>query len=329
MQKNQNKDLTELNSFGIKQYADLFFSIEDKSELHHIDFSRNPVILGGGSNVLITKRLPEVIHISNKGIEILSETRNDIILRVQAGEIWDTFVKFCVRNNYYGAENLSFIPGTVGAAPIQNIGAYGSEAKDIIHRVEFFDIENKEFKVLSNRECNFGYRASIFKNQLKGKVVITSVDFKLSKVRRLNLSYKGLDSYFSSHNEITLQKIRTGIIEIRKAKLPAPFILGNAGSFFKNAIVQQNKIDELSAKYDNLPYFYTAQGLKIPTAYLIEKAGLKGYKMNKAAIYYGHSLIIVNLGGASAEDIINLSDFIEEKINSQFGIKIEKEVNII
>jgi len=329
MQIIKNKDLTNLNTFRINQSCNQFYLIETKDEISMVDFSETTLILGGGSNILLSKKPDEVVHINTKGIDIISENEEEIILRAQAGENWDDFVKFCVDNEYYGAENLSFIPGTVGASPIQNIGAYGAEAKDIIEQVEYFDINKQQFEIIKNEKCNFDYRSSIFKEELKGNAVVMAVDFKLSKIKRLNLNYGGLKSYFSEEQETTINDVRTGVIEIRKAKLPDPFILGNSGSFFKNAIVEEQKLNELSAKYKDIPFYKVSDGYKIPTAWLIEKAGLKGYKMDKAAVYKGHSLILVNLGGATAQNILDLAAHIEEKIDRIFGIKISKEVNII
>ncbi|MBN2663119.1 MAG: UDP-N-acetylmuramate dehydrogenase [Bacteroidales bacterium] len=329
MKIEKNKILTSLNTFKIKEYCEEFIKIEDKKELLNVDFTDDFLILGGGSNLLITKRLKQVIFLQTKGIKIISETSDDMIIKVEAGEEWDHFVKYSVDKNLYGAENLSFIPGTVGAAPIQNIGAYGAEAKDIIQDVEFFNITTKQFEVFENKKCNFEYRSSIFKYELKNKIIITSVTFKLSKLKKLNLQYGGLTQYFGEKKNITSIDVRDAVIAIRETKLPNTDIIGNSGSFFKNAIVPEQKLCELKAKYPNIPFFKAAGGFKIPTAWLIEKAGLKGFKHGNAGVYNKHALILVNHGGATAQEILYLSDYVENKVFELFGVRINKEVNIV
>ncbi len=245
MQKETNKNLTTFNTFGIKVFAKEFYSIENKNELKNVDLTDKFLILGGGSNMLIINDLPKVIHINTNGIKIIEENNKIVKIRVEAGENWDNFVDFCVKNNFYGAENLSLIPGTVGAAPIQNIGAYGAEAKDIIENVECFNIKNKNFEIINKTDCQFGYRSSIFKKSLKGKVIVTAVNFILQKKSNLNVSYGGLKNYFVN-SKPTLQQVRETVINIRNSKLPATEKLGNSGSFFKNAIVDEAKIKELT-----------------------------------------------------------------------------------
>ncbi|MBN2891067.1 MAG: UDP-N-acetylmuramate dehydrogenase [Bacteroidales bacterium] len=328
MQKETNKNLIHLNTFGIEAFCDEYYEIENSLELAEIDLSDDFLILGSGSNMVISKRLPQVIHIKTKGIEILEENDKTVKLKVQAGEIWDDFVSFCVDNNYYGTENLSLIPGTVGASPIQNIGAYGAEVKDIIQSVEYFDIETKSFKNIDKKDCFFEYRDSIFKHKLKGKIIVTSVLYILEKNAELNISYGGIKNYFVEQKP-TLKAVRKAVIETRNSKLPKPEELGNSGSFFQNAIVKEMKLRDLVVKHENVPYFKAPGGFKIPTAWLIETAGLKGFRHKNAGVYENHALILVNYGGATANDILELADIIENKVFDVFGIKISKEVNIV
>ena len=328
MLKETNKNLKELNTFGIEAFCDEYFKITETSQLSEINFDKDALILGGGSNMVIKSKIPQVINIATKGIQIISDNNNDVFIKVQAGEIWDEFVSFCVENEYYGAENLSLIPGTVGAAPIQNIGAYGAEAKDIIDSVEYFEIATKSIKTLKNEECNFAYRNSIFKNELKGKIIVVSVDFKLKKNGKLNIEHGGVQKYFCKINA-NLLNVREVIIMTRKQKLPDYKILGNSGSFFKNAVVNQQKINELKTKYNDFPHFKVNNGFKIPTAWLIETAGMKGFKHKNAAVCEKHALILVNQGSATAQHILELAEIIENTVFEKFGIKIEKEVNVI
>ncbi len=328
MQKETNKNLVNYNTFGLNVFAKEFFSIENKDELCEIDFSEKFLILGGGSNMLIVSDLGRVIQLKTNDIKLTEETNEIVKLKVEAGVVWDEFVDFCVKNNYYGAENLSLIPGTVGAAPIQNIGAYGAEVKNIIESVEYFDIKTKEIKTINRTDCQFGYRSSIFKKNLKNKIVVTAVNFLLQKKSKLNISYGGLKKYFSDC-EPTLSSVRQTVIKVRNEKLPMPEKLGNSGSFFKNAIVDATKLNELQQLYPDMLFFEVDNGYKIPTAWLIETAGLKGFRHRNAGVFENHALILVNLGGATAKDILELSEIIENRIFDKFGIKIYKEVNVI
>ena len=327
MQKEINKNLIEYNTFGIEAFCDEFYELSNSSQLVNINFHKNMLILGGGSNMVIKNRLPQVIHIKTKGITV-NEYENYVKINVQAGEIWDDFVDFCVRNTYYGAENLSLIPGTVGAAPIQNIGAYGAMVEDIIESVNYFDIEEKKIKIILKNECKFNYRDSIFKNELKGKAIVTSVNFILKKDAALNLNYGNLTNHFKNKAP-SVSDIRNMIIQIRQNKLPDTKILGNSGSFFKNSIIDEQKFILLKERFPNIAYYKIDDAYKIPTAWLIETAGLKGFKHKEVAVYEKHALILVNKGGATAQQILELSEIIEERVFEKFGIKIEKEVSII
>ncbi len=320
-------NLINNNTFGIEAFADFFVEIEEKSELQKIDYTEGLFVLGGGSNVLINRKLSFVVHLVYDFITILEETDEKVKINVGSGKKWDRFVEFCVRNNYYGVENLSLIPGTVGAAPVQNIGAYGVEAADVIHDVGIFDIQSKKFSRLKKEECNFDYRNSIFKNSLKGKVIITDVTFELDKKPVFKLNYGGLNKKIGANPD--LKKVRQAVIEIRRSKLPDVKVTGNAGSFFKNPVVRENKLCELSAKYTDLKYFKAPGGYKIPAAWLIEKAGLKGFRHKNAAVSQKHALILVNLGNATAKEIIELAEIVKRRVNDKFGINLTEEVNII
>ncbi len=323
-----NKDLTKLNTFNIPANCKKYIEIDNRNELAEINFNEDFFILGGGSNILITKELSQIIKITANNIDIIEKNNDFAVIRAEAGTIWDNFVEFCVKNKFYGAENLSLIPGTVGAAPVQNIGAYGVEAQDIISKVEYFDISTKKITEIPANHCKFAYRNSIFKNELKQKAIITAAYFKLSTKPVFKLNYGGL-SKFLDNQEITLENVRNAVISIRKSKLPDISQYPNAGSFFKNAIINEQKLCELTAKYKNIPYFKAPGGFKIPTAWLIEKAGLKGYSNGKAAVSDKHALILINENNATAQDILNLAKFIEQKIFDTFGIKIFKEIVII
>ncbi len=328
MIKKTDYNLLHLNTFGIEEYCDEFYELTDVCEITEIPFSADTLILGGGSNLLLTGRLKQVVKINNKGVEIIDENTEIVRIKAYAGEILDDFVDFCVSNNFYGAENLSLIPGTIGAAPIQNIGAYGVEVKDIIESVEYFDITEKSIKKIHRNECAFDYRNSIFKGTLKRKAVVLSVNFILSKKPEFNLTYGGLQQHFSDKKP-DLKSVRSTIIKVRNSKLPDYKQIGNCGSFYKNAIVNQEKLDNLLKKHNNIPFFKTTEGNKIPTAWLIETAGLKGYRHKNVGVYDKHSLILVNYGKAKSSEIIELSEIIENKVLDLFGIKLEKEVNII
>jgi UDP-N-acetylmuramate dehydrogenase len=329
MKIEHNKNLKNYNTFHINQICDNFITIEDEKELKKLKLSNDFFILGGGSNILISRKLNQVIFFSTDRINIISQDENKALVSAEAGVKWDNFVKFCIEKNLSGAENLSLIPGTVGAAPIQNIGAYGVEVADIVYKVRFWNIEKNKFEEIDNKSCKFDYRNSIFKNELKGKIIITKVFFELSKKTKLKLNYGGLNKIVEQIENPTIADVREAVIKIRKSKLPDTEMLGNSGSFFKNAIVKETKLCELAAKYPDLKYFKASGGYKIPTAWLIEKAGLKGFKHNKCGVYEKHALILVNFGEASANDILNLANFIEKKIFDKFGIKIYKEVNIV
>jgi UDP-N-acetylmuramate dehydrogenase len=263
-------------------------------------------------------------------ITVLDDTNDSLMVRAGAGVNWDTFVEWCVIRGVYGIENLSFIPGSVGAAPIQNIGAYGVEVKDTIIKVEGVNMDSKKPFELINADCEFGYRDSIFKNKLKGKVIINNVVFRLSKTPNLITNYGNLEEEIGKLGEKTLQSVRTAVINIRKKKLPDPAILGNAGSFFKNPIVSKSTYNSILTKNNTVPsYPLSDEFVKIPAGWLIEQCGWKGKQIGNCGVHKDQALVIVNYGNASGSEIINLATQIQDSVKNEFGIELELEVNVI
>ena len=334
---NSNYPLRDYNTFNISVNAKLFYEFKDKTSLQKIlkreDLkNENILILGGGSNILFSKNYDGLILKNGiLGINIISETNNHIEVEVGAGENWHEFVLWSIKNNLSGIENLALIPGLVGASPIQNIGAYGMEVKDTITNVKFIDIKSGFEKSLNNKDCNFQYRSSIFKKELKNKTIITEVTFKLSKIDLNIIKYGAIKSELKSLNiEPSSKAICQAVINIRSRKLPNPKKLGNSGSFFKNPIIANNKYKQLKKKFPDLVAYKESNTLmKIAAGWLIEKAGWKGFKDKNVGVYKNQALVIVNHGNASGQDIIDLSKKIQESIFQKFQIEILPEVNII
>jgi UDP-N-acetylmuramate dehydrogenase len=333
----KNISLKGLNTFNIDVKAEKYCeinSVRDISELADSNsFDQKFMILGGGSNVLFTTDFNGLIIKNNlKGIKVISEDTKKVIVKAFAGEVWDDLVKFCVENEYYGIENLSHIPGTVGAAPIQNIGAYGTEISDLIKEVEYFDIFEKIIKIIDNSGCLFGYRNSIFKNELKNKILITAITIKLSKKKIFNLNYRVLAEEFKTANpdNLNIKLLRDKIIEIRDSKLPLTDQFGNAGSFFKNPEITKSEFKELHLKYPDIIFFETEENkMKIPAGWLIENAGLKGYRTGDVGTFPKQALVIVNYGNATGGEVIKFAEMIIGKIKKIYGINLIPEVNII
>ncbi len=337
------KELTDIslkpyNSFGIDAKASQMFIIQDIYELsdafENVFKTNIPwLILGGGSNVLFTGDYHgAIIKISLKGIQVLDKTAGHIYVKANAGEEWDRFVEFCVENNWGGLENLSYIPGNAGASPIQNIGAYGSELKDCFHSLEAMDIKTGIIKRFKKDECNFGYRTSIFKTELKNKYVICSVIFKLNLNYKIQRSYKALDEYLTQNkvDSPAIYDMRRAVIKIRKSKLPDPKYLGNSGSFFKNPVISKQSFDEIRKKFPDISAHKEKNGqMKISAGWLIEQAGWKGYRKGNVGVYDKQALIIVNHGKAKGSEVLNLANMISKSIYEKFGVKLEPEVNII
>lgn len=332
----ENISLKNYNTFGIEAKSRYFVECSSINEiLDFIEIHKKQtlplMILGGGSNVLFTKDYDGyVLRPAIKGIEIVKETEDHIILKVGAGEDWDEFVGYCVDNNWGGVENLSLIPGNVGTCPIQNIGAYGVEVKDVIVEVETVDLENLNINRFQNAECRFAYRDSIFKNKLKGKHIITHVTFKLKKKPEYKLDYGNLNNEISKFGDLNLKKIRQAVINIRESKLPKPEEIGNAGSFFKNPVVSKEKFKKLKAIYPEIPFYKQIDGLvKIPAGWLIEKAGWKGKRVGNTGVHEKQALVLVNYGDATGEEIIHLARNIQQTIIIKFDLELEMEVNVV
>ena len=329
----KNYSLKNYNSFRVNHKANFFLKIENNKSL--INFlsdkkfkNEKKLIIGGGSNILFTKDYEGVILYSCiKGIHILEENDNHIKVKVGSGENWDDFVKFCVSKNWYGIENLSLIPGSVGAVPIQNIGAYGVEVKDYIYDVNGIDLKNNTKKTYSNKSCDFEYRDSSFKRELKNNFFVTEVTFILNKNKKFTLDYSELKNINSQN--LTIQNVRDKIIEIRNSKLPDPKLLANAGSFFKNPVINIKIAKKIKEKYNDFKYYQINESMvKISAAWLIEKSGWKGHKEKNIGVYNKHALVLVNYSSENGKDIKILSKKINESVLEKFNVTLEKEVNV-
>ena len=330
----QNISLKKYNTFGISVHAKRFIAVNSVYELQQLlSQEKNIFLLSGGSNMLLTKDIEKlVVHVNITGVSIDRENENDVYLTVNAGENWHEFVLWCVANNYGGVENLSLIPGNVGTCPIQNIGAYGVEVKDTITKVEAIEIETGKLVSFSSEECQFGYRNSIFKNEVKGNYVITSVSFKLTKKEhRLNTSYGAIETELASKEikKPTLKNISEAVIAIRQSKLPDPKKIGNSGSFFKNPVILKTLFENIQKKYPKIPsYEVSDQEIKVPAGWLIEQSGFKGKRFGNYGVHEKQALVLVNYGNASGEEIYQLAKKIQASILTNFSISLEIEVNV-
>jgi UDP-N-acetylmuramate dehydrogenase len=332
-----NISLKPFNTFGIDVTAKHFVSVSDITDLKNVLSLKgypNKLILGGGSNMLLTKNQDKlVIHINIKGIEIISEDDDFVTVKANAGENWHEFVFWCMKHDFGGIENLSLIPGNVGTAPIQNIGAYGVELKDTFVSCEAISLSTFKVHTFTKPECLFGYRDSIFKRQEKGNYIITSVTFKFTKRNhKLNIKYGTISSELESMNiaKPTIQDISKTVISIRESKLPNPKEIGNSGSFFKNPIISKNQYELLLNNFPDTPsYKVSDDEIKIPAGWLIEKAGFKGKNFGDYGVHKNQALVLVNYGHARGSDILNLSKLIQKTIYRIFNISIEAEVNIL
>lgn len=331
----QNIALTKYNTFGITVYAKKFVTITFFYELQQLlKTEKELFLISGGSNMLLTKTIEKlVVHIDIKGISIDKEEDHFVYITVNAGENWHDFVRWCIDQDYGGLENLSLIPGNVGTCPIQNIGAYGVEVKDVITKVEGINIANEERVEFSNEDCQFGYRDSIFKNDLKGKVILTAVSFRLTrKKHQLNTSYGAIETELASKSikNPTLKNISDAVIAIRKSKLPDPKEIGNSGSFFKNPIISSTLFKQLQQKFPTLPsYPISETKVKVPAGWLVEQAGYKGKRFGDAGVHTKQALVLVNYGNASGKEIYNLAEKIQKTVFEQFKISLEIEVNVL
>jgi UDP-N-acetylmuramate dehydrogenase len=333
----KDKSLKKYNTFGIEAKAKFFCEINSIAELKkalELKGYPNLFVLGGGSNMLITRDLEHlVLYINIKGIEVVSENNDEAILKVNAGENWHNLVLWTLEHDYGGLENLSLIPGNTGTAPIQNIGAYGVELKDTFVSCEAMEIATQKLKTFTREDCRFGYRDSYFKNEGLGKYIITSVSFKLTKRNHaIHVDYGAIVSELqkSGISSPSIRDVSNAVIAIRKSKLPDPGELGNSGSFFKNPVVDRQQFDNFSRLHPNAPFYKVSENeFKIPAGWLIEQCGFKGKRFGDAGVHKDQALVLVNYGNASGGEIIELAENIIGSVQRKFGIGITPEVNII
>jgi UDP-N-acetylmuramate dehydrogenase len=329
----KNISLLELNSFHLEAIAAEFAAVKSVNELQNLYSQKTPfLILGGGSNLLLTRNVEGlVLKMEIRGIEEVKEDNTHIYVRVGAGENWHSFVEYTMTRNWGGLENLSLIPGNVGAAPIQNIGAYGVELKDLFYELEAFDRKSKKVYSFGLNDCQFAYRDSIFKSAEKGRYIILNVTFVLRKTPVLHTSYGAIREELKNMGvkSPTIQDVSKAVIKIRRSKLPDPAEIGNAGSFFKNPVVDQSKFISLSSKYSNMPaYPHEDQSVKLAAGWMIEQCGWKGYRVGDAGVHKDQALVLVNYGKANGREIFDLSEKIAASVHKKFGIHLEREVNI-
>lgn len=338
MQIQKNISLQHYNTFGIQVYAKRFVSISGLYELQQlVQQEQDLFLLSGGSNMLLTKDIEQlVVHLNLKGIVIDREHENTVHLTVNAGENWHDFVLWCIAQDYGGLENLSLIPGNVGTCPIQNIGAYGVEVKDTITKVEAVEIATGKLIQFSNEACQFGYRNSIFKQEAKGKYILTSVSFELTKDKhKLNTSYGAIETELTKNNitSPTIKDVSDAVIAIRQSKLPDPNEIGNSGSFFKNPVITKKHFLKLQETHPKMPFYKvetdTDIHYKVPAGWLIEQSGFKGKRYGDAGVHTRQALVLVNYGSATGKEIYQLAQQIQQTIKTNFDIDLEIEVNVI
>jgi UDP-N-acetylmuramate dehydrogenase len=334
----ENIKLSDYTTFKIGGLAKFFAVVKNEEELKTAlswaNKKSEPIfILGGGSNILFSDQGFSGLVIKNeiKGIEIISENENEVIVRAYSGEAWSKFVYFTIENGLYGLENTFYIPGTVGAAPVQNVGAYGAEVKDVFYNLSAIEIKNGKQRLFNSEDCQFAYRGSVFKKDLKGKYFILWVEFKLSRNGELNLNYPDVQRVLTERGikEPSLKELTEIIREIRDSKLPNPAVLANAGSFFKNPVINIEHFEILKEKFPEIKSFPDEKGIKIPAGWLIEQCGFKGKNFGPVGVYEKQALIIVNHGGAKQEDVLNLVKEIKREVKNRFDIDLEEEVNVL
>ncbi|CAN5143423.1 UDP-N-acetylmuramate dehydrogenase [soil metagenome] len=338
----ENFSLKQFNTFGIDasaQYFSTFNSVEQLEEL--LEFKNtitdntivNPFILGGGSNILLTKNVDGLVLKNEiKGIDKIGADGEDVFIKAGAGENWHQMVMYCINNNFAGMENLSLIPGNVGASPMQNIGAYGVELKDVFYELEAFHLNEKKLVKFKLDDCQFGYRESVFKRKLKNQFVITNVTYRLSKVPRFNTSYGAIEQELQAMGiqTLSIQAVSQAVINIRRSKLPDPAVIGNAGSFFKNPEIDQQQFEELKKSFPNVVGYALNNGkVKLAAGWLIEQCGWKGYRKGDAGCHAKQALVLVNYGNATGDEILKLSEAIIYSVKQKFEVLLEREVNII
>lgn len=334
----ENVSLKPLNTFGLEVNARWFTAINNLHDLqeliqHPIYQKAEKLIIGGGSNVLFRSDFDGiVIRNQLKGKEVIVETEEEVLVKAAGGEVWHELVMWCIQKGYGGLENLSLIPGCVGASPMQNIGAYGTELKDVFESLEAMNLNDGTVRRFDKQECKFGYRESVFKHELKNQYMIISVTYKLNKKAVINTSYGAINDELRlmGIEHPGMKEVSDAIIRIRKSKLPDPCVTGNAGSFFKNPEVKGSAYEQLKkANPDLVAYELPNGNYKLAAGWLIEKSGLKGYKMGNAAVHDKQALVLINTGDATGEEIYSLSEYVLKTVFAKFGVKLEREVNII
>ena len=331
----ENTDISSRNSFHVRQSAALvaeFDRAEELTELFDQHIHDEWMALGGGNNILFTQDVEQALIVPcDDRIEIIEENDDEVLVRAGAGVEWDDLVEWSVNHQLWGIANLSLIPGKVGAAPVQNIGAYGAEAKDCIVSVDIFTPQSRTHSTLDAAQCNFGYRDSIFKNELKGQVIITSVLFRLSKLADPKLGYGDVAREVEARGGATLRNIREAICSIRRYKLPDTAVMGNAGSFFKNPVVERSIAEHLLADHPDMPHYPASEPdkVKLAAGWLIDQSGLKGYNNGRVGVHEKQALVLINLGDATGEEVVAFAKFVQSTVAEKFGIDIEPEVNIL
>ncbi len=338
MQFLENVSLKKYNTFGVEAGARYFVTVSDKEELKSVVTGFDPgdtrhLVVGSGSNLLFTGDFDGwVLHNEIKGIEIVDETEEEVLIKAGGGESWSEFVDFTVEQGWWGLENLSLIPGTTGAAPVQNIGAYGTEQQEAFVSLEAMNLATGRLCTFNKLECDFGYRQSIFKEGEKGKWMVLNVTYRLKKKALPNLNYAPLQKFFEERKQhsVTVKEVSLAVKSIRRSKLPDPETVGNAGSFFKNPVVMQETLKRLQQRFPGIPFYPVENGtVKIPAGWLIEQAGWKGKRLGRAGVHKQQALVIVNYGGATGKEILALAEKVQNDVQHKFRITLEPEVQIL
>lgn len=333
----ENVSLRQLNTFGIDVRTSKLIVVETPQEITEVadavDFtSSGTLLLSGGSNVLLTKNLDTVVQLGFKGREVIDECDDSILLKLSAAENWHDIVDWTVSKNWFGLENLALIPGWVGTAPIQNIGAYGAEFMQVCEKVEYYSLDNKKFEILTNTECQFDYRDSIFKHDLRNRAIITSVEVRLDKLGKLRYSYRDVQDELRRRqiDEPSQKDVFDVVVAIRQQKLPDPSVLGNAGSYFKNPVINILQFRSLQKTYPSLPHYeIDGKFVKLPAGWLIEQCGWKGKTVGNVGVHSRQSLVIVNTGNASGSEVVELANKVKNSVKKTFDVSLEVEVNVI
>ncbi len=333
----ENVSLKTHNTFGIEASARFVAEVHSVDDVRQILNDRTVnhlprLILGGGSNILLTKDLNGLVILNRlKGITVIEEDAQSVLIEAGAGEVWHDLVMHCVKNGWGGIENLSLIPGSVGAAPMQNIGAYGVEIKDVFVELTALDLKTLKTQRFSNQACEFGYRESVFKRKLKDRFMITSIRLRLSKDARVNTSYGAIETELETKGigDPTIADVSEAVINIRQSKLPDPKVLGNAGSFFKNPVIDPASFEKLKNAFPEIPNYPAPNGVKLAAGWLVEQCGWKGKQIGHCGSHAKQALVLVNYGGSSGKEIYDLSEQIMQSVKQKFNVQLEREVNVV